>query len=215
MRSKEDAKDYRYFPEPDLVPIVISEEWLERIRERQPQMRDEKIKRYKKEFDIPQYDAEIITSSRHMADIFEETSAICKKPKKVSNWLMVETMRLLKEYGMEPEEISFSPKNLAKLIQLTESGIINNSVAKAVFEKIFTDDVEPDRYVEEHKLGNVSDEGELLKVLQKVIAENPQAVVDYKGGKEKALGALVGQTMKAMKGKADPGMVHKKLRELL
>ena len=128
---------------------------------------------------------------------------------------MVETMRLLKEYGMEPEEISFSPKNLAKLIQLTESGIINNSVAKAVFEKIFTDDVEPDRYVEEHKLGNVSDEGELLKVLQKVIAENPQAVVDYKGGKEKALGALVGQTMKAMKGKADPGMVHKKLRELL
>ncbi len=215
MRSKEDAKDYRYFPEPDLVPIVISEEWLERIRERQPQMRDEKIKRYKKEFDIPQYDAEIITSSRHMADIFEETSAICKKPKKVSNWLMVETMRLLKEYGMEPEEISFSPKNLAKLIQLTESGIINNSVAKAVFEKIFTDDVEPDRYVEEHKLGNVSDEGELLKVLQKVIAENPQAVVDYKGGKEKALGALVGQTMKAMKVKADPGMVHKKLRELL
>ena len=97
MRSKEDAKDYRYFPEPDLVPIVISEEWLERIRERQPQMRDEKIKRYKKEFDIPQYDAEIITSSRHMADIFEETSAICKKPKKVSNWLMVETMRRLNE----------------------------------------------------------------------------------------------------------------------
>lgn len=215
MRSKEDAKDYRYFPDPDLVPVVIDGEWLERIAGKQPEMREEKLKRYEKEFDIPRYDAEIITSSRHMASIFEETSAICKKPKKVSNWLMVETMRLLKEHGMEPEEISFSPKHLAKLIELTESGIINSSVAKAVFEKIFTQDIEPGRYVEEQGLGNVSDEGELLKVLQKVIAENPRAVVDYKGGKEKALGALVGQTMKAMKGKADPGMVHKKLRELL
>ena len=199
----------------DLVPVVIDGEWLERIAGKQPEMREEKLKRYEKEFDIPRYDAEIITSSRHMASIFEETSAICKKPKKVSNWLMVETMRLLKEHGMEPEEISFSPKHLAKLIELTESGIINSSVAKAVFEKIFTQDIEPGRYVEEQGLGNVSDEGELLKVLQKVIAENPRAVVDYKGGKEKALGALVGQTMKAMKGKADPGMVHKKLRELL
>ncbi len=215
MRSKEDAKDYRYFPDPDLAPVVIDGEWLERIAGNQPEMREEKLKRYEKEFDIPRYDAEIITSSRHMASIFEETSAICKKPKKVSNWLMVETMRLLKEHGMEPEEISFSPKHLAKLIELTESGIINSSVAKAVFEKIFTQDIEPGRYVEEQGLGNVSDEGELLKVLQKVIAENPRAVVDYKGGKEKALGALVGQTMKAMKGKADPGMVHKKLRELL
>ncbi len=215
MRSKEDAKDYRYFPDPDLVPVVIDGEWLERIAGKQPEMREEKLKRYEKEFDIPRYDAEIITSSRHMASIFEETSAICKKPKKVSNWLMVETMRLLKEHGMEPEEISFSPKHLAKLIELTESGIINSSVAKAVFEKIFTQDIEPGRYVEEQGLGNVSDEGELLKVLQKVIAENPRAVVDYKGGKEKALGSLVGQTMKAMKGKADPGMVHKKLRELL
>ena len=215
MRSKEDAKDYRYFPDPDLVPVVIDGEWLERIAGKQPEMREEKLKRYEKEFDIPRYEAEIITSSRHMASIFEETSAICKKPKKVSNWLMVETMRLLKEHGMEPEEISFSPKHLAKLIELTESGIINSSVAKAVFEKIFTQDIEPGRYVEEQGLGNVSDEGELLKVLQKVIAENPRAVVDYKGGKEKALGSLVGQTMKAMKGKADPGMVHKKLRELL
>lgn len=138
MRSKEDAKDYRYFPDPDLVPVVIDGEWLERIAGKQPEMREEKLKRYEKEFDIPRYDAEIITSSRHMASIFEETSAICKKPKKVSNWLMVETMRLLKEHGMEPEEISFSPKHLAKLIELTESGIINSSVAKAVFEKIFT-----------------------------------------------------------------------------
>ena len=128
---------------------------------------------------------------------------------------MVETMRLLKEHGMEPEEIAFSPENLAKLVMLAENGTINSSVAKEVFEKIFENNVDPDKYVEENGLKTVNDEGELQKVLEKVIAENPQAVVDYKGGKEKALGALVGQTMKAMKGKANPGMVNQKLREML
>ena len=116
---------------------------------------------------------------------------------------------------MEPEEITFTPEHLAQLVQLTENGTINSSVAKEVFEKIFTENADPAEYVEKHGLKTVNDEGELLKVLQKVIAGNPQAVVDYKGGKKKALGALVGQTMKAMKGKADPGMVNKKLRELL
>ena len=215
MRSKEDAQDYRYFPEPDLVPIVISDEWIEKIRSQQPEFRTEKLERYKKEFDIPQYDAEIITGSKHMADIFEATTAICKKPKKVSNWLMVETMRLLKENDMEPEDIRFSPEHLAKLIELTEGGMINSSVAKEVFEKIFAEDIEPEQYIEALGLKMVNDEGALIEVLEKVIADNPQAVADYKGGKEKALGALVGQTMKAMKGKAKPGMVNQKLREML
>lgn len=215
MRSKEDAQDYRYFPEPDLVPIVIDDAWIEKIKARQPELRDEKLARYKKEFDIPQYDAEIITASKHMADIFEATTAICNKPKKVSNWLMVETLRLLKENGMEPEEIKFSPENLAKLIQLTEAGTINSSVAKEVFEKVFAEDIDPEKYVEEHGLKTVNDEGALEEVLNKVIADNPQAVADYKGGKEKALGALVGQTMKAMKGKANPGQVNQKLKEML
>ena len=215
MRSKEDAQDYRYFPEPDLVPIVISDEWIEKIKSQQPEFRDEKLIRYKKEFDIPEYDAGIITESKHMADIFEATTAICGKPKKVSNWLMVETMRLLKEHGEEPEDIVFSPKHLAALIELADAGTINSYVAKEVFEKMYEDDIDPDKYVEEHGLKTVNDEGALLEVLQKVIAENPQAVADYKGGKEKALGALVGQTMKAMKGKANPGMVNKKLKELL
>ena len=215
MRSKEDVQDYRYFPEPDLVPIVISDEWIEKIRSQQPEFRTEKLERYKKEFDIPQYDAEIITGSKHMADIFEATTAICKKPKKVSNWLMVETLRLLKDNDMEPEDIRFSPENLAKLIELTEAGTINSSVAKDVFEKIFAEDIDPEKYVEEHGLKTVNDEGALQEVLEKVIADNPQAVADYKGGKEKALGALVGQTMKAMKGKANPGMVNQKLKEML
>ncbi len=215
MRSKEDAQDYRYFPEPDLVPIIIDDGWIERVRERQPELRDEKLARYNKEFDIPRYDAEIITGSKHMADIFEAATALCGKPKKVSNWLMVETMRLLKEHDMEPEEIDFSPENLADLILLTEAGTINSSVAKEVFEKIFEENIDPKVYVEEHGLKTVNDEGALKAVLEKVIADNPQAVADYKNGKEKALGALVGQTMKAMKGKVNPGQVNQKLREML
>ena len=215
MRSKEDAQDYRYFPEPDLVPIVISDEWIAEIKARQPEFRTEKLERYNREFDIPRYDAEIITNSKKMADIFEATTAICGKPKKVANWLMVETLRLLKERGQEPEDICFAPEHLAKLIELTEAGTINSSVAKEVFEKIFDENVDPEKYVEEKGLKIVQDDGALEEVLKKVIADNPQAVTDYKGGKEKALGALVGQTMKAMKGKANPGAVNKKLREML
>ena len=215
MRSKEDAQDYRYFPEPDLVPIVISDEWIAEIKARQPEFRTEKLERYNREFDIPRYDAEIITNSKKMADIFEATTAICSKPKKVANWLMVETLRLLKERGQEPEDICFAPEHLAKLIELTEAGTINSSVAKEVFEKIFDENVDPEKYVEEKGLKIVQDDGALEEVLKKVIADNPQAVADYKGGKEKALGALVGQTMKAMKGKANPGAVNKKLREML
>ncbi len=215
MRSKEDAKDYRYFPEPDLVPVVISDEWLEEIRSRQPEFRTEKLARYEREYGIPRYDAEIITGSKHLADLFEETSRLCGKPKKVSNWLMVETMRLLKERQMEPEEIRFSPEHLAALIGLAESGTVNSTVAKEVFEKMFEEDVDPEAYVEEHGLKMVNDEGALREAIERVISENPQSVNDYRGGKEKAIGFLVGQTMKAMKGKADPAMANRILKELL
>ena len=215
MRSKEDAQDYRYFPEPDLVPIRISDEWLEEIRSHQPELRDEKRERYKKEYDIPEYDADIITGHKVFADIFEATTALCKKPKKVSNWLMVETMRLLKEKSMEPEDIRFSPKNLAKLIELADAGTINSTVAKEVFEQVFAEDIDPDQYVEEHGLKTVNDEGALRATVEQIIKENPQSVEDYHSGKEKAIGFLVGQTMKAMKGKANPGMVNQILKELL
>ena len=215
MRSKEDAHDYRYFPDPDLVPVVISDEWLQAVKDRQPELRTEKLERYKKEFDIPEYDAGILTESKRMADIFEETTALCGKPKKVSNWLMGETFRLLKEENKEPEDIGFSPAYLAKLIEMTEAGTINQTVAKEVFEKIFRDNIDPEKYVEEHGLKSVNDEGELRTVVESVIAANPQSVADYKGGKEKALGFLVGQTMKLMKGKANPGAVNKLLKEIL
>ena len=215
MRSKEDAQDYRYFPDPDLVPVFISDEWIARVKDSLPEFRTEKMKRYKEEFDIPDYDIEIITGSKHMADLFETTVAICHQPKKVSNWLMVETLRLLKEKDMDPEDITFSPEHLAKLIALTEQKVINSSVAKEVFEVMFDKDVDPEQYVEEKGLKTVNDEGALRKTVEEVIAANPQSVADYKSGKEKAIGFLVGQTMKAMKGKADPGSVNAMLKEML
>jgi aspartyl-tRNA(Asn)/glutamyl-tRNA(Gln) amidotransferase subunit B len=215
MRSKEDAHDYRYFPEPDLVPIIISDEWLKEIEDRQPELRDEKKARYKVEFDIPDYDIDIITGSKKMSDLFEATILICNKPKKVSNWLMVETMRLLKENNMDTDEISFSPENLAKLIELVEAGTINGTVAKEVFEVIFKEDINPDKYVEEKGLKTVNDEGALRTTIEGIIASNPQSVEDYHNGKEKAMGFLVGQTMKAMQGKANPGMINQILKELL
>lgn len=215
MRSKEDAQDYRYFPEPDLVPVVIEDAWIERLRESQPELRDAKRARYVAEYGLPDYDAGILTSAKKLADIFEETTRLCGSPKKVSNWLMVETMRLMKEHEMEPEELSFSPANLAKLIRLTDEGAINSSVAKEVFERVFVEDIDPDRYVEEQGLKSVSDEGALRAVVEQVIADNPQSVADYRSGKEKAVGFLVGQAMKATKGKANPGMVNQLLKELL
>ncbi len=215
MRSKEDAKDYRYFPDPDLPPVWIDDDWLEAVRKRQPELRTEKLERYKKEFDIPDYDAGILTGSKALADLFEAATAICHKPKKVSNWIMVETLRLLKEHGMEPEELKFSPENLAKLVELTEAGTINSTVAKEVFEKIFAEDIDPEAYVEAHGLKTVNDEGALEEVIREIVKANPQSVADYKGGKQKAIGFLVGQTMKAMKGKADPGTVNKILKQVL
>lgn len=215
MRSKEDAQDYRYFPDPDLVPVIISDEWLQKVKDHQPELRTEKLERYKKEFDIPDYDAQIITGSKKLADIFEETTAICGKPKKVSNWLLGETLRLLKEKDMEPEELCFSPENLAKLIGLADAGTINGSVAKEVFEILFEKDIDPEKYVEEKGLKTVNDEGALREVIEKIVADNPQSVADYKGGKEKAMGFLVGQTMKAMKGKANPASVNQILKEIL
>ena len=215
MRSKEDAQDYRYFPDPDLVPVFISEEWLAKIKAAQPELRTEKMKRYKEEYDIPDYDIDIITGSKHMADLFEACVTICKQPKKVSNWLMVETMRLLKEQEMEPEEIRFSPEHLADLIMMVDKKEINSTVAKEVFAQMFDHDEDPVAYVEAHGLKSQNDAGELKKIVENIIAANPQSVEDYHNGKQKAIGFLVGQAMKATAGKADPGTINQLLKELL
>ncbi|MCI8919738.1 MAG: Asp-tRNA(Asn)/Glu-tRNA(Gln) amidotransferase subunit GatB [Eubacterium sp.] len=215
MRSKEDAQDYRYFPEPDLVPVVMSREWLEQIRERQPELRDEKRKRYKEQYGLPDYDADIITGSKKLADLFEAAADLCKKPKKVSNWLMGETMRLLKESGKEPEEIIFTPENLAKIVDLADSGEVTNTVAKEVFAEVFDHNADPVRYVQDKGLKSVNDEDRLRSVIAQVIAGHPKSVEDFHNGRHKAVGFLVGQTMKAMEGKANPVMVNQILKEML
>ncbi len=215
MRSKEDAQDYRYFPDPDLVPISISDAWLEELRASLPEFREEKMERYKAEYDIPEYDIGIITDSKHLADLFEETTALCGQPKKVSNWIMGETLRLLKEKNMDAKDLLLSPQNLAGLIRLTDSKAVNSTVAKEIFAVMFDENIDPEKYAEEKGLKTVNDEEALRKAIAEVIASNPQSVADYQGGKEKAIGFLVGQTMKAMKGKADPVIVNQLLKEAL
>ena len=215
MRSKEDAQDYRYFPDPDLPPVEISDAWMEEIRDSLPELQPAKKARYMEEFKLPAYDASILTESKKLADLFEETVALGANPKKVSNWLMVETLRLLKEYSMEPEEIRFTPENLKKLIALAEEGSINSSVAKEVFEQMFKENVDPQVYVEEHGLKTVNDAGALEAVVKKVLENNPKVVEEYRGGKEKVLGFLVGQVMKEMKGKANPAMAGELLKKLI
>lgn len=215
VRSKEDARDYRYFPDPDLMPVVVSRDWLEEIRSRQPELAEEKLERYRKEYQLPDYDIGILISSRHLATLFEETTALCGQPKKVSNWLMGDTLRLLNERGMEPEKLGISPEYLASLIRLVDEKIINNTVAKEVFQVMFDKGVDPKQYVEAMGLQTVSDEGILKQTLEKVIGANPKSVEDYRKGKEKAIGFLVGQTMKETGGKAEPGEVKRLLKELL
>ena len=215
MRSKEDAQDYRYFPDPDLVPVIISDELIAETRAKQPEFRTEKMARYISEFGLPEYDADILTGTKKLADIFEATTEICHNPKKVSNWLMGETMRLLKDREMDADKISFSPKHLAVLIEMTEKGEINSSVAKEVFEHVFDENVDPAAYVEEHGLKMDNDSDAIKGIVETVVANNPQSVADYKAGKKKAVGFLVGQVMKETKGKANPQVINQMLTEVL
>ena len=215
MRSKEDSKDYRYFPEPDVPPVLISEEWIAEIKGRQPEFQAEKAARFVREYGIPAYDAEILTQSKHLADLFEETARLSGQPKKTSNWFMGELLRILKENGKEPEYLDFTPKHAADLIVAVEEGKINQANAKEVFAKVVTEDVEPLSYMEKNGLMSLSDEGVLLAAIEEVLAENPAIVEEYRGGKDKVFGFLVGQVMKKTKGKADPGTVNGLLRESL
>jgi len=215
MRSKEDAQDYRYFPDPDLVPILIDDAWLERIKAAEPEFRPAKKIRYKEEFDIPDYDIDQITAEKKLADIFEEAIAEGGEPKKVSNWLMTETMRLMKETSTDADKLSFSAANLAKLIKLVDAKEINGAVAKTVFEKVFSENVDPVQYVKDNNLSTKADSGVLAEVVKKAIEANPKAVADVKAGKGKAAGAIVGFVMKEMKGKCDPAEVNRMVSEIL
>lgn len=213
MRSKEDAKDYRYFPDPDLPPIRISDEWWEQIRSSLPELQPEKMRRYQADYGLSEYESRIITESKKMASIFEQAAGLCKRPKKVANWLIGEASRLMK--AQEKETLDFSPEHLAALIDLIESGGINTTIAKEVFEVIFLEDVDPVAYVKKHGLLMVNDSDELQAVIDKVAAAYPQVIEEYRSGKTKVMAFLVGQVMKQMKGKANPGMVNEMLEKKL
>lgn len=215
MRSKEDAQDYRYFPDPDLVPIIISDEWMAEVKSKEPEFRDEKMARYILEFNLPEYDADIITLYKPLADLFEAAVQKGSAPKEASNWLMGETMRIVKDRGIEPDQVKLTGENFAKFLKLIENDVINKTVAKEVFEAIFDGGVNPEAYVEEHGLKMDNDTDGLKKIIEEVVANNPKAVADYQGGNKKAIGALVGQTMKATQGKANPQMINKILNEIL
>lgn len=215
LRKKSDAKDYKYFPDPDLPPFTIDRNWINEIRKGQPELGEEKVVRYMEEYGLPEYDAKVLTSSKHLANLFEETLLYCNNPKEVSNWVMVETMRLIRDREIEVEDISFSPENLGKIINLLENDKINRTVAKEVFEIIFDKDIDPEAYIYTNNLGLINDKYALDQVVEEVIREFPNSVDDYRNGKDKAFKHLMGQTMKKMKGKADPLMVSEILKKKL
>ncbi len=215
MRSKENAHDYRYFPEPDLAPINISDEWLEEIRGTIPELPDQKQARYVADYKLSDYDAAQLTRYRKLAEIFESAVQLGAAPKEAANLLIGDCLRLLNAEGKEAADLTFEPENLAELLKLVAAGTINKTTAKAVFELIYADNIDPVAYVKENGLEMVSDDGALDAMIDEVIAANPKSVADYQGGKKAALGFLVGQIMKASKGKADAGKVNAKLREKL
>lgn len=213
MRSKEEAHDYRYFPEPDLVPIRVDDDWIARIREELPELRSEKMQRYVVEMGIPEYDAEVITADPAVALFFEETVAAGADPKKASNWVMGEFARLVKEKGIEAAKVS--PAQLSAIIGLVDTAAISSSAAKQVFDEVFATGKDPKAVVDEMGLAQVSDEGAIEEEVRKVLDANPEQVQQFKDGNEKVLGFFVGQVMKASKGKANPQLVNQILRKLL
>lgn len=216
LRSKEEAHDYRYFPEPDLVPIVLENDYVDRIREELPELPEIRMKRYMSEWGLPEYDAGVITAVLPMAEFFEGCVREYRgDPKTVSNWVMGELMRILNEKGMGAEQIPFGPGYLAQLLKLVEGGTVSSSAAKKVFTEMFETGEEPQTLVKRMGLVQISDESELTEVIRKVMDANPQSVEDYRGGTEKAMGFLVGQTMRETKGKANPALVNKILQQLL
>ena len=213
MRSKEDAKDYRYFPDPDLPPIHISDQWLKKIRDSQPELRGEKEARYQKELGLTVYEAKVLTESVHLAELFEQTAFLCGSPKKTAAWFMGETLRLMKERGTEAENVRFSPEHLSELILMVEKKKITMANAKKVFEHIFDEDQDPASFVKKHNLGLVEDAGILNQVLDKVLEENPEPLRQLLEGKEKVMGFFVGKIMRELKGAASPEAVNQALRE--
>lgn len=215
MRSKEDAQDYKYFPEPDIPPIEISDEWLNSIEETMPELPDAKKARYINELGLPEYDTGIITGSIYLVDLFEETAEVCGSPTEAAKWIMGDLMKLLNESGTLPEDMKVSGKALGTIIKMLAEQKISRATARKVFEKVFTDNVDPESYVKENNLGVMTDTGAIRSVIEKVVSENTKSVEEYKSGKEKAIQYLIGQSMRALRGQAPAAEVTKILHEIL
>lgn len=208
MRIKETADDYRYFPEPDLLMLYIDEEWKERVKQEIPELPDARKERYIQEFSLPEYDARVITAQKEMADFFEEATKHEADPKLIANWLMGDVSAYLNANYKEITDVPLTPEALAKMIGLIEKGTISSKIAKKVFQELIENGGDPETIVKEKGLVQISDEGELRKIVVEVIDNNAQSVEDFKAGKDRAIGFLVGQVMKATRGKANPQMVN-------
>ena len=215
MRSKENAQDYRYFPEPDIPPLEIGEDYLERLRKEQPELAEARMARYQADWGLPVYDTQMLTSQKALAEFFEATVALGTPPKQAANWIMGEVLRRLSADGLEAKDMALTPRTLARLIELVQEGKLNRNTAVRVFDAVFADDGDVDAYVKEHGLEQVSDAGLVGSVVDKVLAANPKSIQDFKAGKEKAFGFLVGQVMRELKGQASPQVVNQALREKL
>lgn len=215
MRGKEQAHDYRYFPDPDLVSVHISEEWKEAVRATIPELPDARKARYASEYGLPDYDAAVITSSKTLADFFEDSLNYTKDAKSVSNWIMGDLLGYLNSNNLELSEVKITGQGLGEMIGLIEKGTISSKIAKTVFKEMLESGKLPAQIVEEKGLVQISDEGAIKSIVEQVVANNPQSVEDYKAGKQKAIGFLVGQVMKESKGKANPALANKLLVEVL
>lgn len=215
MRSKEDSQDYKYFPEPDIPPIEISEEWLEEIRASLPELPDAKKKRYIVEMGLPEYDTSIITASLPLAELFERTAEVCGEPREAAKWILGDLMKLLNESGTSPEDAKISGEAIGKIIIMLRENKISRGTARKVLEKVYTDNVEPESYVKENNLGTMTDAAAIRAVIEKVVSDNPKSVGEYKSGKEKAIKFLIGQSMRALKGQAPAAEVTRILKKIL
>lgn len=215
LRSKGEAHDYRYFPDPDLTPVVVSREWVQQVSSRLPELPDARRERFVKDYQLPDYDAGVLTSSKGLADFYEQCVSAYGQPKVVSNWVMGELLRMMNAAGLEIEEVRVQPAGLARMLELMDQGTISGKIAKTIFEDMFNSGKDPEAIVREKGLEQISDESVIEKVVEEVIAANPKSVADYQSGKKKALGFLVGQVMKSTRGKANPGLVNKLLQAKL
>lgn len=213
MRIKGDADDYRFFPDPDIVPLYIDDAWKERIRQEIPELPDARKQRYVEALDMSSYDAGVLTATKEMADFFETTIDLGADTKLTANWLMGDLSAYMNKHLKELHDLAITPEGLAKMIQLIQDGTISSKIAKQVFAELVENGGDPEKFVKEKGLVQISDEGQLREIIGKVLDENEQSVLDFKDGKGRALGFLVGQTMKATQGQANPQMVNKILKE--